>query len=229
MKKIVLIFGMLLAMGTACGEKPVISILGDSYSTFEGWVEPDTNLVWYVDEERSITDVDTVTDTWWGILTNEKAPYELGVNNSYSGATVCYTGYNGDDYRDRAFITRMDNLGQPDVILVFGATNDSWAGSPIGEYKWSDWTDEELYTFRPAMAKMLDGLQRMYPDAKLAFILNTELKPEINESAARICDHYGVTLIRLRDIDKQTGHPSVKGMKEIARQVGEKLPRLLHN
>ena len=45
----------------------------------------------------------------------------------------------------------MDNLGDPDIILVFGGTNDSWAGSPIGEYVWADWTDEQLYSFRPAM------------------------------------------------------------------------------
>lgn len=33
--------------GIAQGLKSV-SILGDSYSTFEGYVQPDTNLVWYL-------------------------------------------------------------------------------------------------------------------------------------------------------------------------------------
>ena len=38
-----------------------------------------------------------------------------------------------------------------------------------------------------------------------------------------ICRHYGVTNIRLHDIDKQWGHPSVAGMESIARQVREAL------
>ena len=27
--------------------KPSVAILGDSYSTFKGYVQPDTNAVWY--------------------------------------------------------------------------------------------------------------------------------------------------------------------------------------
>ena len=50
--------------------------------------------------------------------------YRLCVNNSFSGATICNTGYNQADYSDRSFITRMDKLGCPDIIFIFGATND---------------------------------------------------------------------------------------------------------
>ena len=36
------------AVVSAFGQaKPSVSILGDSYSTFEGWLTPDTNAVWY--------------------------------------------------------------------------------------------------------------------------------------------------------------------------------------
>lgn len=226
MKKLFILTAFLLTLLSARSERPVISILGDSYSTFEGYVEPDTNLVWYHSPRREkTTDVDSMPQTWWGLLTSPRSQFELGVNNSYSGSTVCRTGYKGADYTDRAFITRMNNLGNPDIILVFGGTNDSWAGAPIGEYVWSDWTDEELYSFRPAMAKMMDGLKGQYQDAKIYFILNTELKPEINESVYTVCRHYEVPVITLRDIDKQSGHPSVKGMKAIASQVGARLRR----
>ncbi|MCR4582279.1 MAG: SGNH/GDSL hydrolase family protein, partial [Prevotella sp.] len=51
------------------------------------------------------------------------------------------------------------------------------------------------------------------------FLLNSELSAEINESAKTICSHYGVTCIELHDIDKISGHPSVKGMRAIADQV----------
>ena len=45
----------------------------------------------------------------------------------------------------------------------------------------------------------------------------------VEETFDRICRHYGVTNIRLHDIDKQWGHPSVKGMESICRQVGDVL------
>lgn len=225
MKRILLFVVLAVTLAAAHSEKPVISILGDSYSTFEGYVEPDTNLVWYHSPRRATTDVDSMQQTWWGLLTAPDSPYQLGVNNSYSGSTVCRTGYHGDDYSDRAFITRMDRLGRPDIILVFGGTNDSWAGVPMGEYVLNDWTDKELYSFRPAMAKLLDGLKSLYPSAKVYFILNSELSDEVNESVKTICEGFEVPVIALHDIDKMKGHPTVKGMKAIADQVAVRIRR----
>jgi lysophospholipase L1-like esterase len=49
------------------------------------------------------------------------------------------------------------------------------------------------------------------------------LSKDITESSQKICDHYGVKWILLHDIDKQSGHPSQKGMKAIAEQIAEKL------
>ncbi len=215
---IALILFLLSVVPAVAQTKPTIAILGDSYSTFEGFVEPEGNEVWYFGNGRDYTDVDDVRQTWWQLLAREHG-YKIGVNNSYSGATVSRTGYRGEDYTDRAFITRMNNLGNPDIILVFGATNDSWAGVPMGEYKYGGWTPMELYSFRPAMARLLDGLDARYPNVKIFFILNDILSDEINESVKTICDHYGVQLIQLRDIDKKSGHPSIKGMKQISDQV----------
>ena len=43
-----------------------ISILGDSYSTFEGYLQPDTNAIWYWDNVKAKnTDVHHVRETWW--------------------------------------------------------------------------------------------------------------------------------------------------------------------
>ena len=50
-------------------------------------------------------------------------------------------------------------------------------------------------------------LQRRYPKAKVYSILNSELQEEVNES--------------LHDIEKQNGHPSIKGMKAISDQLQE--------
>ena len=108
-----------------------VSILGDSYSTFQGYLQPDTNAVWYWDSpEAQNTDVHSVRETWWHQFI-KKNGYRLCVNNSFSGSTICNSGYKRDkpdyaDYSDRSFVTRMKNLGCPDIIFVFGGTNDSW-------------------------------------------------------------------------------------------------------
>ena len=112
-------------------------------------------------------------------------------------------------------------LGEPDIIFLFGGTNDAWARAPIGEYQYADWTKEDCMNFRPALACLLDTLQKRYPDAKIYSILNSELQEEINESMRVVCQHYGIRLIELHDIEKQNGHPSVSGMKSICDQLLE--------
>ena len=197
-----------------------ISILGDSYSTFHGYVMPETNLCWYgVPGEEKENDVTQVDETWWRLLLKEYG-YRLERNNSYSGATVCHTGYDGADYSDRSFVTRMSDLGHPDIILVFGGTNDSWAGVPIGNYQYADWEKEDLYEFRPALCRLMDFLVTNYTNARIYYITNTDLSEPVTESIDVVCRHYGITNIRLHDIDKQWGHPSVQGMKSICEQVG---------
>ena len=201
-----------------------VSILGDSYSTFDGYMVPDTNFVWYNTRITQKTDVTSVKQTWWHQFIKDNN-YKLEVNNSFSGSTICNTGYQKQDYSSRSFIRRMDNLGSPDVIFIFGATNDAWAGAPIGQFKYNDWTKEELYDFRPAMAYMLDYMLGRYPNVKIYFLLNSDLKATINESVKTICKYYNVDCIELKDIDKKEGHPSIKGMEQISNQISDFLSK----
>ncbi len=214
---VALIFGM--ADMLAAGNGKSVSILGDSYSTFDGYVTPSNNLVWY--DRTPVpgkTDVGKVTQTWWHKFVKDNG-YKLCENNSYSGSTICNTGYHDDDYSDRSFISRVGNLGCPDVILIFGGTNDSWAGSPIGEYKYDNWSRYDLYSFRPAMAYMLSEISDRYPNVEVYVILNDDLKDDIDNSVKEVCRHYGVDCIELKEIDKMSGHPTIKGMAQIADQV----------
>lgn len=200
--------------------KPSVSILGDSYSTFEGYLTPDTMDIWYFEgaQDARRTDVKSVSETWWMQLIKKKN-WKLEVNNSWSGSTICYTGYRDEDYSRRSFITRVPALGSPDIILIFGGTNDSWANAPIGEFKYSDWRRSDLYTFRPAMACMLAKIKERYPTADVYVISNDGLKPEITGSMEQICKHYDVPMIQLHDISKTAGHPNVQGMMQIAEQL----------
>ena len=118
-----------------------------------------------------------------------------------------------------AAITRLTRLGSPDILLIFGGTNDSWAGAEVGSYKYENQTREDLFTYRPALAKLLSEAQSRFPNVRILYLINTGLRKEITESTIEICKHYGVEYLQLKEIGKQSGHPNIAGMKSIASQV----------
>ena len=218
-RKILLSLTLLFVSVVMMAQTKTVAILGDSYSTFEGYLTPAENYVWYFEKYNAKqTDVERVEQTWWHQLIAKRG-WQLLMNNSFSGSTICNTGYQKEDYSDRSFVTRMKNLGCPDIIFIFGGTNDSWAHSPIGEFKYENITKEDLWSFRPAMARMLQWMKSRYINTDIYFILNDGLSSEITSSSKTICAHYGVPCIELKSIDKKAGHPSIKGMQQIAEQV----------
>lgn len=213
-KNLVFIALCLLSLAVAAQKK--VSVLGDSYSTFEG-ANPAGQAPFYPNNANDLKDVNL---TWWNLYIKAMG-YQLEKNDSWGGTTVCNTGYGHRDVSSSSFTARMDRLGNPDIIFVFGGTNDAWANAPIGEYKYKNWTKEDMMTYRPALACLLKGLKKQYPKAKIYNILNSELKEEINESTRTICKKFKVQLIELHDIEKQNGHPSIKGMQAICDQLLE--------
>jgi len=202
-----------------------VLFLGDSYTTFKGYI-PEGYAAYYSSSEDSVTDATRVEDTWWHRLI-EKTGSEIVLNSSFSGSTICNTGYNGNDSTRTSFITRLDALinegffdkNEIDTFIILGATNDSWSGAPIGNaVKYSDWTVDDLFSFLPAMGYLASKIAGVKAGRKL-FVLNTELKPEINEGVREACAHYGIELLELKRIDKIAGHPGICGMKKIADQV----------
>lgn len=218
-RKVLLSLFLLASIVSFAKNNKTVSILGDSYSTYEGFVEPSSNWVWYFAEPRvETTDVDNVQQTWWHQYIKDNG-YRLEKNNSYSGSTVCNTGYDGADYTGISFISRMNNLGCPDMIIVFGATNDSWANVPLGEMKYSKWTADDLKEFRPALCYMMSYLHDRYPNTEIIYLINDGLKPEVTTSIKEACDHFSIPYLELHDIDKTAGHPNIKGMRQIAEQL----------
>lgn len=216
MKKVLFTLLMFAATIAVSAQTKKVSILGDSYSTYEGII-PSNYSTFYPDANNDVTSVE---QTWWSLYIKAKG-YQLEKNDSWGGTTICGTGYGRMDSSRSNFISRVDSLGNPDIIFVFGGTNDAWANSPVGEYQYSDWTKDDCKNFRPALACLLDMLQKRYPKASIYSILNSELREPINESFREICKHYNVQLIELHDIEKQNGHPSVSGMKSICDQLLE--------
>lgn len=201
-----------------------ISILGDSYSTFIGWI-PQGYAVWY-NPTSNKTDVHQVEDTWWWQLC-DKTDCTLLVNSSYSGSTIGNTGYKGADATHSSFITRMKkDMGQermlqakPQIIFVFGGTNDCWANAPLGKPQYDNWSTDDLYQTFPASCYMFHYLKKWNPGCRIVFLSNSELKEEFYTGMKEICNYYQVEYLPLKDIGKQSRHPNIEGMKSICNQI----------
>ena len=228
-----------VAVLSSCVEKPIgngdedirFSVLGDSYSAFEGYVTPDTNDVWYCLPPDNYVDVTSVEEMWWHQVAVEKG-WVLERNNSFSGSLVCNMDF-AHYYGEHSFLHRMNNLGHPDVIFVFGGTNDVWDEAPLGDFIYEDWTEEQLCSFRPALAYLFEYLKSAYPQARVYFMLDKHLGESHNthhehcdafkSSVHEIANHCGITCIDLVDIHKSWDHPNKDGQASIARQVIEAL------
>lgn len=199
------------------------SILGDSYSTFQGWI-PEGNSCYYPNPV-SVDDVLQVEQTWWHQLM-QRREWKLLRNESYSGATVCTHTREGQP-PESSFTVRAHYLKEfkdengcgPELIILFGCTNDSWLDRKVGQVKFEKRSAEDLNAVLPAYCETLEVLQRENPGAKVVCVINTDLKPEICRGILAAAAHYGAVAVELANIDKQNGHPSALGMRQIADQV----------
>ena len=201
-------------------------IFGDSYSTFRGYI-PKGYGPYYSEAETENTDVRHVEETWWHQLVREKG-FHLVQNNSWSGSTIGYTGYeNRDCSASSSFIYRLNKLNDEGffreneihTVLVFGGTNDSWCGAPLGEMQYSDWKKEDLHAVLPAICCFLARLKEILPQARCIVVINTPLKNEIVCALQEASSHYGMEHVLLQNVDKSHSHPTVQGMKDIWEQV----------
>ena len=196
-------------------------IIGDSYSTYKGYL-PEGYRTHY-----PTADVDDVDKTWWRRLC-ERTGLQMVQNNSWSGSPLGFTGYNGDDCsRSGSFFARYRELktngffekNKIDTVFVFGGTNDSWADAPLGEEQYEDFHHEDLFCVLPAICYFMGELRRNHPTARVVFIANCDIKPEIIEGMKNAAARLGAECIALHDIDKECGHPTVRGMAQICEQV----------
>ena len=200
-------------------------IFGDSYSTFRGAI-PQGYAVYYSETGSGQTDVHSIEETWWHLLMTETGS-NLVRNDSWSGSTICNTGYSGDCSKTSSFLHRLDLLNaegffranRVDTVFVFGGTNDNWCGAPLGDILYENIPQEELFKVLPGFSQFMQNLKATVPAARIICLINCNLKPALADGYAEICEHLGIQSIRLHDIDKAGGHPTVLGMKQIKAQI----------
>lgn len=130
-------------------EKRRISILGDSISTFAGYTPKEA--VFYDSYVQWETGVKTVEDTWW-MQVIRSVDGELGVNHSLAGSMV--SGNLSTSAMSDERITKLEDNGIPDIILVSAGCND-WGFCVLPE------EFEESYQI------MLHRIKKRYPHADI--------------------------------------------------------------
>lgn len=144
-----------------------LSILGDSISTYDGYI-PEGFAVFYP-LGGEVTDV---SQTWWMRLL-EDTGMELCSNDSSSGSTCVGDSLSLDDpkygcsgYRISLIAGKQGKM--PDVIIVYMGTNDLLIGVPLGDNDGTKLVDEGMVeNFSDAYTLILDGLESNYPAAQI--------------------------------------------------------------
>lgn len=204
------------------GNKRNVLVMGDSYSTYAGYIPPEY-MAYYRDDREEAPIVRGVDKTWWKILERENN-LNIVINDSFSGSTVCNTVR---EYltTDSSFVSRIDKYikqntfaeKEIDTMIIFGGTNDSWMDTPLGENKYSDLTADDFKCVLPAFCYLLKRAKEAVKD--VIVVINSDLKSEFTEGAVEACKKYKTKYICLEDIDKENNHPTEIGMKQIAKQV----------
>jgi len=210
----------------APGKTKRISVIGDSISTFRGFV-PYGYSCHYPTADGDLT---SVSQTYWYRLTYDlMSDAVIDRNIAYSGTAVARTtdtqyndkGWFGEDFCTR-FI-RRNGLGNPDIVLIHGGTNDYGHNidplAPNVDIRSADAPSEEIFskmfddadaartraeiealddtTFCTAYIKLLCLIRERHPKAKIVCIIGDNLSAGIEKSTIRIAEHYGARCVDL--------------------------------
>ena len=241
-----------------------LSILGDSISTFgtpDSRNEDGTYCYSYYptetcrySEQGNVTEEGTtyqsiqfdVNDTYWMKLINGTGMV-LGINESWRGTRVSGSGNSAFNNQNR--INHLGSNGTPDVILIYGGTNDAGGAVTLGTFNTenpANYTDEQIAalpttTFADAYRTMLIRVMKTYPMAEIVVILptfttayytitNLDLYVEVIKEA---CDFFGIKYIDARctgiNIYNKAQylvdgiHPNANGMELLYQKIYKQL------
>ena len=211
----------------------LVSILGDSISTFEGYNPPGYS-VFYDEEMQYRNGLKTADDTWWARV-NRALKATLCINNSYSGSRVTGAGF-PSAYCDERLLCLHTEQYNPDIILVYLGVNDFGAGVKV---KRGIFLKKDFFSFEYAYDVMVSKIKKLYPTATI--ICGTLMKSIIRNQKEWVFPECfaGVNLADYNDAIRWIGkrrkclvadlaslalryetldgtHPTVEGHKEIA-------------
>ena len=147
-----------------------LSILGDSISTFDGYIPTDYNIFY-----PGSGDISTVEKTWWWQVMNATG-MELNANASSSNTTITGDSLDttgsapGCSTKRMIDLTPGDDGPAPDILIVFMGTNDFLRSVELGTFTEPSPQDEGVVNnFCDAYELMIQKLNALYPNAEIYF------------------------------------------------------------
>ncbi len=92
---------------------------------------------------------------------------------------------------------------------------------PFGKEKYSDFKEEDLLEFCPAVCYLAARIKKVLPNANVLWLLNTDTDEKFPNAVKSIATRFGQKYLLFEAIDKLSGHPSVKGMEQIAEAINK--------
>lgn len=183
------------------GNKKIVSVMGDSIATFQGYSSWMNYYYFYTEKYMS------VNDTWWMKYIRNHG-MKLGVCESLGSSRVAWDGREVTSYLgpDKCMasdfrIKNLGNNGTPDVILFFGGTNDI-GYSQVGSFNPSK---KGTATFANAYNTAILKMKQYYPSAQIICltpyyqIYSADSKVDQYANVVKkVCDYYGLQCVDLR-------------------------------
>ena len=192
-----------------------ISFLGDSLSTFKDNI-PFGNATYYPNDNNDVT---LVEQTWWMNLVNNSNA-QLEINNSFSGSKVSGS-------KESSYTKRVENLGNPDYIIIHGGTNDIWQNVPVGTLHF-DLSKDNLNKneFADSYDLMIRKCRDLYPHANIILVIPHNVSVEYTSIIEEISVHYN--LFGLVDLHESSfvlvnGHYQIVDMQTVTSAVSKVL------
>ena len=194
-----------------------IAILGDSISTFEGYI-PENYKYFY---PQPYGDIRNIYQTWWMQVINGLGA-GLYINNAYGGSTVS----NFDEFsssNDKRLENLLINKNAPDILIIFMGTNDC-----ASQYV-------NVNIFEDAYTTMLYKLQRITPNTEVIIInlpisklYTVEKQYELNQVIRKCSNEFNIKLVDISGLDLSNNlidnaHPNSNGMKALSKAILDSL------
>lgn len=186
------------------------SVIGDSYSAFYGDITPPGNAKYY--PHGDVTDR---TQMWYRLVASAQN-LTLRQDNGYGGSRICNSLRDGT-----AFIWRIKDTLDADYLFIEGGINDSNSVTQLGEPVYSDWTDEQLQTFLPALCYLFYYVKANFHAKPIYVIMADFMQDSWIAGAKTVCEYYEITYVVCSGYEVEGIHPTAAGMQTIAEYINE--------
>ncbi len=209
-------FAEWLLNGRKVFEKSALGIIGDSISTYNGYIAYNTQYgISTTSSGMLFLGVTSVEQTWWKMFANAMG-FGRVQNLSSAGSGVITRSSAMPGLYERTLLLDDDCS----MVIISLGTNDSGQSQPLGDYDWdSDIDSLSESEFIPALTKSVRRIKERLPNAKILLFYDTVNEDYITAENT-IAEHYGCYYLNMRDFYTAFGsfnnpsdiHPSVNQM-----------------